>query len=152
MRRSTAFSAAFLTLFLAGITGIPAIAGAQSPQTSRRTPLVAVVERVSPAVVNISAESTVRQADPFFGGFGYGTERPAQSLGSGFVIDRNGVVVTNAHVIEGASRVTVTLLDGRELEADVLGSDRDADIAVLKVKKGSGLPAIPLGPRSDLTT
>ncbi len=153
MRRSTTFSAVFLAVFLAGVSGTTGVAGAQSAQSlqnPRRTPLVAVVERVSPAVVNISAESTVRQADPFFGSFGYGTERQAQSLGSGFVIDRNGVVVTNAHVIEGASRVTVTLLDGRELEADVLGSDRDADIAVLKVKKGSGLPAIPLGRSSDL--
>jgi serine protease Do len=118
-------------------------------QAERRTPVVAVVEKVSPAVVNISAESTVREPDPFFGIFGLGTERPAQSLGSGFVSDRNGIVVTNAHVIEGASRITVTLLDGRELEADVLGSDRDADIAVLKVK-ATGLPALPIGKSSDL--
>ncbi|HEV2852371.1 MAG TPA: trypsin-like peptidase domain-containing protein [Thermoanaerobaculia bacterium] len=122
---------------------------AQTPQSARRTPVVAVVEKVAPAVVNISAESTVREADPFFGMFGLGTERPAQSLGSGFIIDRNGIVVTNAHVIEGASRITVTLLDGRELDADLLGSDRDADIAVLKVK-ASNLPAIPLGRSSDL--
>jgi serine protease Do len=125
------------------------LAAAQSPQASRRTPVVAVVEKVAPAVVNISAESTVREADPFFGVFGYGTERQAQSLGSGFIIDRNGVVITNAHVVEGASRITVTLLDGREIEADLLGSDRDADIAVLKVK-ATGLPAVPLGHSADL--
>jgi serine protease Do len=101
-------------------------------------------------VVNISAESTVREADPFFGVFGYGTERQAQSLGSGFIVDRNGIVVTNAHVVEGASRITVTLLDGRELQADLLGSDRDADLAVLKIKAASNLPAIPLGKSSDL--
>lgn len=123
-------------------------AGSAGP-VERRTPLVAVVEKVSPAVVNISAESTVREPDPFFGMFGMGTERPAQSLGSGFIIDRGGIVITNAHVIEGASRITVTLLDGRELEADLLGSDRDADLAVLKVK-ASGLPALPLGKSSDL--
>jgi serine protease Do len=123
-------------------------AAAQAPQAGRRTPVVTVVERVSPAVVNISAEATVREVDPFFGIFGYGT-RQAQSLGSGLVIDRNGLVVTNAHVIEGASRITVTLLDGRELEADVLGADRDADLAVLKVKAGN-LPAVPLGRSSDL--
>lgn len=122
---------------------------AQTPQAARRTPVVAVVEKVAPAVVNISAQSTVREADPFFGLFGMGAERPAQSLGSGLIIDRNGIVVTNAHVIEGASRITVTLLDGREIEADLLGSDRDADIAVLKVK-ANGLPAIPLGHSSDL--
>jgi len=125
---------------------IPLLAGAQ---TSRRTPIVAVVEKVSPAVVNISAESTVREADPFFGLFGPGQRRQAQSLGSGLIVDRNGVVVTNAHVIEGASRITVTLLDGREIEADLLGADRDADLAVLKVK-ATGLPAVPLGTSSDL--
>jgi serine protease Do len=143
MRRPTTFSAACLAFLIAGA------AVAQSSQNARRTPLVAMVEKVSPAVVNISAESTVRQADPFFGVFGYGTERRAQSLGSGLIIDRSGIVVTNSHVIEGASRITVTLLDGREIEADLLGSDRDADLAVLKVK-ASGLPAIPLGHSSDL--
>jgi serine protease Do len=143
MRRPTTFSCAFLLLFVT-----PA-AFPQTPQSARRTPVVSVVEKVAPAVVNISAESTVREVDPFFGLFGFGSERPAQSLGSGFIIDRNGIVVTNAHVIEGASRIAVTLLDGRELDADVLGSDRDADIAVLKVK-ASNLPAIPLGKSSDL--
>jgi len=122
MRRTT-----LLCLSTALFLQDPAVA--QTPPAARRTPLVAVVEKVSPAVVNISAESTVREADPFFGLFGFGAERPAQSLGSGFILDRNGIVVTNAHVIEGASRITVTLLDGRELDADVLGSDRDADIA-----------------------
>jgi len=136
-------------LLILGLMGLTNPAAAQTPQSARRTPLVTVVEKVSPAVVNISAQSTVREADPFFGLFGLGTERQAQSLGSGFIIDRNGIVVTNAHVVEGASRVTVTLLDGREIVADLLGSDRDADIAVLKVK-ASNLPAIPLGRSSDL--
>jgi Do/DeqQ family serine protease len=143
MRRPTTISSLFLILCLTNL------AAAQTPPSARRTPLVSVVEKVAPAVVNISAESTVREADPFFGIFGYGTERQAQSLGSGFIVDRNGIVVTNAHVIEGASRITVTLLDGRELQADLLGSDRDADLAVLKVK-ASNLPAIPLGRSSDL--
>ncbi|MBW8878295.1 MAG: trypsin-like peptidase domain-containing protein [Acidobacteria bacterium] len=146
MRRLTTSSCVLLILGLMGLTNP---AAAQTPQSARRTPLVTVVEKVSPAVVNISAQSTVREADPFFGLFGLGTERQAQSLGSGFIIDRNGIVVTNAHVVEGASRVTVTLLDGREIVADLLGSDRDADIAVLKVK-ASNLPAIPLGRSSDL--
>jgi serine protease Do len=143
MRARTTLFAVSLTFFLAGL------GFAQTPQATRRTPVVSVVEKVAPAVVNISAQSTVREADPFFGMFGLGAERPTQSLGSGLIIDRNGVVVTNAHVIEGASKITVTLLDGRELDADLLGSDRDADLAVLKVK-ASGLPALPLGRSSDL--
>jgi len=124
---------------------------AQPPagQSARRTPLVAVAQKVSPAVVNVSAESVVRDVDPFFGMFLGPRERQTQSLGSGLIIDANGIVLTNAHVIEGASRIVVTTLDGRELDADVLGSDRGADLAVLKVK-ARGLPAIPLGRSSDL--
>jgi serine protease Do len=122
-----------------------ALPGPLSAQTSaRRSPVVDVVERVSPAVVNVSAEATVREVDPFFGGFFGGRSRRTQSLGSGLVIDSKGVVVTNAHVIEGASRIVVATLDGQELEADVVGSDRDADLAVLKVR-GRDLPAVPLG-------
>jgi serine protease Do len=117
-------------------------------QTARRTPVVAAAEKVSPAVVNVSAESVVRDVDPFFGLF-FGQSQRTQSLGSGLIIDANGMVVTNAHVIEGASRIVVTTLDGRELDADLLGSDRDADLAVLKVK-ARGLPAIPLGRSGDL--
>ncbi len=115
----------------------------------RRTPVVQVVDRVSPAVVNIAAESIVRDADPFFGRFFGGRSRQTQSLGSGLIVDAKGVVVTNAHVIEGASRIVVITRDGRELEADVIGSDRDADLAVLKVA-ATGLPAVPLGKSADL--
>jgi len=135
-------------LALAGLGFAPA-APAQSGLPARRTPVVQVVERVAPAVVNISAEATVRAADPFFGGLFGGRTRRTQSLGSGLIVDPLGIVVTNAHVIEGASRIVVTTLDGRELEADVLGADRDADLAVLKVQ-AKGLPATPLGRSSDL--
>jgi serine protease Do len=115
---------------------------------ARRTPVVAVAEKVSPAVVNIAAESIVREADPFFGGI-FTPRRRAQSLGSGLIIEAAGIVLTNAHVVEGASRIVVTLRDGRELEADLLGSDRDADLAVLKVA-ARNLPAVSLGRSSDL--
>jgi serine protease Do len=114
----------------------------------RRTPIVEVVERISPAVVNIAAETLVREADPFFGGF-FSRQRRAQSVGSGLIVEGNGIVVTNSHVIEGASRIVVTTQDGRELDADVLGSDRDSDLAVLKIQ-GDGLPAVLLGTSSDL--
>jgi S1-C subfamily serine protease len=120
---------------------VPPLAAQSS---ARRSPIVDVVERVSPAVVNVSAEATVREVDPFFGGVFGGRSRRAQALGSGLVIDAKGIVVTNAHVIEGASRIVVATLDGQELEADVVGSDSDADLAVLKVK-GKNLAAVPLG-------
>jgi serine protease Do len=134
---------------LAGPLAAPSFSQQSSSQAARRTPVVTVAEKVSPAVVNVSAESVVRDVDPFFGNFFGPSERRTQSLGSGLIIDGNGVVVTNAHVIEGASRIVVTTLDGRELDADVLGSDRDADLAVLKVK-ARGLPAVPLGRSTDL--
>jgi serine protease Do len=138
-----------LLLLAVSALGIQAEAAAPAAGTSaRRTPVVIVAEKVSPAVVNISAESIVRDVDPFFGGF-FSPRRRAQALGSGFIIESNGIVVTNEHVIEGASKVVVSLLDGRELEADVLGSDRDADLAVLKVK-AQGLPSVPLGKSGDL--
>ncbi|HSM12476.1 MAG TPA: trypsin-like peptidase domain-containing protein [Thermoanaerobaculia bacterium] len=131
------------------LTAALAAASALAQPDPRRTPVVGVVERVSPAVVNISAESIVREVDPFFGRFFGSRPRRTQSLGSGLIVDAAGIVVTNAHVIEGASRIVVTTLDGRELEADVLGADADADLAVLKVA-ARGLPATPLGSSSDL--
>jgi serine protease Do len=139
----------FLAFSLSALAALPAGPAAAQSQAARRTPIVAVTERVSPAVVNISAEAIVRDVDPFFGGF-FSPQRRAQSLGSGLIVDASGYVVTNAHVIQGASRIVVTTLDGRELEAEVLGSDRDSDIAVLSVKGAKGLPAVPLGRSSDL--
>jgi serine protease Do len=117
---------------------------------ARRTPVVAVVEKLAPAVVNISAESIVREVDPFFGQFFGPRSRRSQSLGSGLIIDPTGIVVTNAHVVEGASKIVVTLLDGRELAADVLGFDHDADLAVLNIQGAKNLPAVPLGTSTDL--
>ncbi len=132
----------------------PAASDAAAPGTgglsARRTPVVTVVEKVAPAVVNISAESIVREVDPFFGQFFGSRSRRSQSLGSGFVIDPSGIVVTNAHVVEGASKIVVTLLDGRELDAEVLGFDHDADLAVLNIQGGKNLPAAPLGTSVDL--
>lgn len=130
--------------------GAAASAPRSDNRAARRTPVVAVVEKVAPAVVNISAESIVREVDPFFGQFFGSRSRRSQSLGSGFVIDSTGIVVTNAHVVEGASKIVVTLLDGRELDADVLGFDHDADLAVLNIRGGKGLPAVPLGTSGDL--
>src|SRR6185436_11602966 len=94
---------AFILLWLFCAPGLPDAVRAQTPAgtAARRTPVVAVAEKVSPAVVNISAESTVREADPFFGMFFGPTTRSAQSLGSGLIIDASGIVVTNAHVVEG---------------------------------------------------
>ncbi|MDH3379212.1 MAG: DegQ family serine endoprotease [Gammaproteobacteria bacterium] len=107
--------------------------------------LAPMLERVRPAVVNIATESVEQLRDnpllndPFFRRFfnleqGQPRQRRSQSLGSGIVLDaEHGYIVTNSHVIQDADEITVTLHDGREFSADVVGADPDADIAVIKI-------------------
>jgi Do/DeqQ family serine protease len=128
---------------------IPATVSAE-----RRTPIVVVAHNVLPSVVNIQTEATIRQraVDPFldpFGFFGGGREQTSQSLGSGFIWSTDGIIVTNNHVVEGASRITVNFNDGTQLPARVLGVDPDSDLAVLHVD-GKGFTAAPIGTSSDL--
>jgi serine protease Do len=123
---------------------------------SRRSPVVHVVERVSPAVVYVGTVQVVETRfrgrtlfDDFF--FGPQEERRAvEGLGSGVIIDASGIIVTNEHVIRGASEIHVVLADGRQLGAEVIGSDSDTDLAVLKVATKESLPAAKLGSSSDL--
>ncbi len=119
-----------------------------------------IVKKVSPAVVNIATRGTIRDRgpqnplldDPFFRRFfdvppdSGPRERPFQSAGSGVIFDaKAGYIVTNAHVVENASEITVTLQDGRDLKAEVVGSDEPSDVAVLKVKSDTTLVQIGLG-------
>jgi serine protease Do len=130
-------------------TALPA---AGAPLPSRRSEIVEVVDRVSPSVVNISAQQTVRRNRSLFDDFFFGMDnRPVRSLGSGVIIDAKGIILTNDHVISGASKIIATTKDGRELECDVVGSDADNDLAVLKARGAvSGLPTIKMGTSSDL--
>jgi serine protease Do len=129
---------------------IPASVGA-----SRRTPVVVVAHNVLPSVVNIQSEATIRrrETDPFFDPFGFfgGRDRvySSQSLGSGFVWAADGVIVTNSHVVEGASRITVVFHDGSQMAAKLVGVDPDSDLAVLKVD-ARNLPVAPVGTSADL--
>ncbi len=120
---------------------------------ARRTPVVAVAHSVLPAVVNIQTEATMRrrEVDPFFDPFGIFGQRtyPSQSLGSGFVWSPDGIVVTNNHVIEGASRISVVFSDGSQVPARLIGVDPDSDLAVLRVNT-KNLIAAPIGTSSDL--
>ncbi len=121
---------------------------------ARRTPIVNVAHDVGPAVVNIQTESTIRrrEVDPFdpFGIFG-GRDRSftSQSLGSGFVWSSEGIIVTNNHVVEGASSITVNFSDGTQLPARLIGVDPDSDVAVLRVA-AKNLLAAPVGTSADL--
>ncbi len=156
-----------------------------TPNALAQTPRVAIpdfadlVERASPAVVNIrTTEKVVQQPQGgipglpedqaeffrrFFGvpipGIPNGS-KPAQpnsgkpqesdrNVGSGFIIDSNGLILTNAHVLEGASTIYVTLTDKREFKAKLLGMDKRTDIAVVKIE-ARDLPKLPLGDSSKV--
>ena len=116
--------------------------------------VTAAVKRVAPAVVRIDTERTVPRMglDPSFNDpllrELFGDQMPhsrERGQGSGIVIDSKGLVLTNAHVVDGADRVEVSLPDGRELEGRVLGADAITDLAVVSIPGGSGLKAAPLG-------
>lgn len=123
-------------------------------QTNRRTPVVQVVEKVRPAVVNLTARQVVRLRgrtlfDELFPEFAPPREYETQSLGSGVVISPDGLIVTNEHVIAGAAEISVRFLSGRQEQAEVVGSDADSDLALLRVS-AKGLPYLPVAEQDDL--
>lgn len=144
------------TVFAVVSLGLLPDAGAADPFL-RHTVTVDVVERVGPAVVNITSERVVRggagpfAGDPFFRDFFESRlPRTAQSLGSGVLIDAAGHILTNEHVVAHADRIRVALSDGREFEARLIGADANNDIAVLVVEGAQNLPWVPLGSVDDL--
>ena len=173
----TAFVAFLVGAIVAGGVARSAIsAGAPRPPTAGRyvaRPATAapsvnfadVVERINPAVVNIDATSRGRDqrrrrgrvgapdgSDPLDGPLEFGPrgEAPRRGAGSGFIIDADGSILTNNHVIDRADRITVKLSDGRTLRARVIGADPDTDIALIKVDGQTGLPVAPIGDSSTL--
>ena len=123
-----------------------------------------VVQRINPAVVNIDATSRGhdrrrrnRNPDPpdLYDGPDYGGPRsdrdgPRRGAGTGFIIDADGGILTNNHVIDSADRITVKLSDGRSLRARVVGADPDSDVALIKIDGQAGLPVAPLGDSATL--
>jgi len=118
-------------------------------------------QEVGPAVVRVNASRTVSQQlppifnDPNFREF-FGDRVPSEApsrvergVGSGFIVDESGLILTNAHVIDGADRVTVTLRDGRTFDGTVLGEDRVTDVAVVQID-ASDLPTVSLGDSDQL--
>ncbi|MGQ0648543.1 MAG: Do family serine endopeptidase [Gemmatimonadaceae bacterium] len=125
---------------------------------------VGISEKVTPAVVSISAERAEqrRQNQPdvrrrnqppgiedFFQQFGPQQQQPQFSSGSGFIVSAEGYVLTNNHVVDNMDRIKVTLTDRREFPAKVIGRDPQTDVAVLKID-GNGLPVSPLGDDSNV--
>ena len=134
----------------------------------RRTPVVEAVEEVGPAVVNVYTETVVDDPfgrggfpgmDPFsddffsefFGGRpGRPSEARRTSLGSGVIVDKSGIIVTNEHVIVRATGIRVLMSDKTELEAKLIGADSDSDLAVLKVESPRPLPHLALPTANDV--
>ncbi|MFN9208764.1 MAG: HhoA/HhoB/HtrA family serine endopeptidase [Pseudanabaena sp.] len=132
--------------------------------TVPRNYVVEAVNRTGPAVVRINASRTVASnqqipqeflEDPMFRQF-FGDqlrrmpkERTERGTGSGFIINKEGDIITNAHVVSGADKVTVILKDGRQIEGKVLGSDELTDIAVVQVKPDN-LPTVSIGSSQNL--
>ena len=123
----------------------------QSVSASRRSAITEAVARVAPAVVTVQTEVIERvPVDPFDWITGRQSgERIGSGLGSGFITDASGTIVTNAHVVSGASRVSVAMRDGKTFPARVLGVDEQNDLAVLKID-ARDLPVAPLGNSDDV--
>ena len=155
------FSASLVCLLFQTCVKTPVL----EANSNRRTPIVIAVEKASPAVANISTERliTQRHVDPFFGSrselfdqffndfFGQSqkqmVERP---LGSGVIIDEDGYIVTNEHVVSRASKIKVRLSDGKDFEATIISSDPISDLAVLKINSPTPLPYVKMGTSRDL--
>ena len=147
-----------VALTLVGFQGCGGDADARAVQTAtataqpavdpeRQTPITRAVARIAPAVVTVQTEAVERiAADPFeqfFGGRQY-SERSRAGIGSGFVIRSDGVIVTNAHVVIGATRISIAMRDGTSFPARTLGIDEANDLAVLKID-ANNLPVAALG-------
>ena len=142
---------------LSAQAALPALDSQGQPLPS----LAPMLKHVMPGVVNISTTTHIQVqenplfSDPFFRHFFDVPEQPqqqreAQSLGSGVIVDAGkGLILTNNHVIDKADEITVTLQDGRQLEAKLVGTDPETDIAVVKVK-GDHLQQVPIGDSSKL--
>ncbi|SDX85096.1 serine protease Do [Acetomicrobium thermoterrenum DSM 13490] len=138
------------------VTGISMEAIAKPVDPVAGNPIAKIAEEASPAVVNIDTETMVKRPlfpfadDPFFRQF-FGDQWdkftqiiPMKGKGSGFIVSKDGYILTNNHVIEGADKITVSLADGRQLDAKIVGKDPTFDLAVIKVTAGN-LPVLPLG-------
>ena len=150
---------------LAGVVTVHAATATDSPAAAAIAPAApaqmlpdfsALVARVKPAVVSITtqmkpqAAADDEQSPMPFGNMGPQHMRKVEARGSGFIVDADGTVVTNNHVVKDATSVSVTLDDGTELPAKIVGRDERSDLAVLKVDAGKPLPHILLGDSSGV--
>jgi serine protease Do len=127
---------------------------AKSPETAAYLELPDMVEKISPGVVNVSSTTIfnyqVYGMDDFLRLWGIPQEKKQTSLGSGFIIDKDGFIITNNHVVERASEVLITLLDKRQFKARIIGKDDKMDLALLQIQTANGkvppdIKPVPLG-------
>jgi S1-C subfamily serine protease len=110
--------------------------------TGANSPVPGVVSRALPAMVSVTTRQIERDQ--------FNQPVPTRGLGSGFIVDRRGYILTNNHVVEGADEIKVTLSDGRAFRGTLVGSDRFTDLALLKID-GAGFAAVRLGDASRLS-
>jgi Do/DeqQ family serine protease len=161
------FWIARISLVLVALIAMPAMAQDAVPTSTQQINLTfaPVVKMVAPAVVNIYTKKVVRQQalspffdDPFFKqffgdqfNFGGSRERVQNALGSGVIVEADGLVVTNNHVIDGADEIRVVLNDGREFEAELVAQEEEMDLALLRMEtKGAKLPTLAFRDSDDL--
>jgi serine protease Do len=139
---------------------------AATPPAGAPASFADLVERVGPTVVNIRVTKVEKMTGPAFPGFeGFGSESlpeffekffggqmpqtpreyPQRGAGSGFILNKDGLIVTNNHVVEGAKEVTVTLANKQEYQAKVIGRDPKTDVALVKIEPKEALPTVSLG-------
>ena len=123
----------------------------QEISRSRNTAIVEAAGRVAPAVVSVNVIRTeqVQPTGSFFDPFPMPRTQRRRGLGSGFIVSIEGVILTNDHVVRDAERIMVTLPDGRDFEAELVGTDQLTDVAVLRIR-GTELPVVPLGTSAGL--
>jgi len=154
-------------------TGLHIATASKTAPTVRMVPenFSALAEAVGPAVVNIRVEKTVSAGpavqpfhnnpfgsderyreffDRFFGGRQWPEQFKQSGLGTGFIIDKDGTIVTNNHVVEDADKITVVLEDEREFDGKIIGRDPQTDLAVIKIDAKENLPTVTLGRSADL--
>ena len=145
---STPIPAEHAPVVPAQLAHLPARAVPALPESSFVEAAAASVD----AVVHVrTLQRSQASAHPWYELFGYGTpERIAQGSGSGVIIDSDGHIVTNYHVIEGADEIVISLNNNRTYKADIIGTDPSTDLAVLKINAPEALPSLPFGSSSDV--
>ena len=153
----------FLGLALALALALGFSGSAMAVSASASNPIVLIVKKASPAVVNIDVETKARRSvspfpfddDPIFRRFfgdafkDFTRSVPMKGRGSGFIVTRDGQILTNNHVVDGVDKITVTLSDGKDYPARVLGKDPTYDLAVIKIE-ADNLPVLELGDSGEV--